>query len=210
MLKKLLIFLVPLLFIASCQKDVPVVLTEPISPPKYDIYVDVLDTTWICQSVLGPYDNLFIDVDEDGINDLYFKALSATFSTDFGTFIGYSYIYYFGINGLGSSYNFALHKDSVSNQLYEEGYLISDSTNWAGDFEFYFFQHEYTSSNSIIKKFRDVFHGNMAFVAIKKIVDQDTYYGWIRLKVNPKISLTIYEIAYNRIPNQPIRIGQTE
>ena len=50
------------------------------------------------------------------------------------------------------------------------------------------------------------------YLPLKIQVGTDFYYGWIKLGVsigNNFVSVTIFEYAYNSIPNQPILAGQT-
>ena len=50
------------------------------------------------------------------------------------------------------------------------------------------------------------------YLGLKLIVGANTYYGWVRMQVNvtgSAASCTIKDYAYNSIPNQPIRAGET-
>ena len=50
------------------------------------------------------------------------------------------------------------------------------------------------------------------YLALKTQVGTDIYYGWLKLGVgieNNFVSIIIMEYAYNSIPNEPIRAGQT-
>lgn len=47
-----------------------------------------------------------------------------------------------------------------------------------------------------------------AYIGIKMMINENIHYGWIRLKTDG-YSFTIDRYAYNKIPNQQLRAGQT-
>ena len=206
-MKNILYLIVFSLFISSCKKK-EVVVELPIS--KYDIKVIELDTIITYPSYSWQAKNYNIDLDIDGKNDVNFTVNHHSFTTDFGTFIGYSNIYFSGISSVDLDYSFAIYNDTLNTNLFEEGELITPNSKWNTAPTIYFFRHEYVSSGLIINKLTNPFIHNYGFIAIRKIVDKDTYYGWAKVSVDPKSSLSIYECAFNRVSNIPIRIGQKE
>ncbi|MBI3720114.1 MAG: hypothetical protein HY252_16140 [Sphingobacteriales bacterium] len=49
------------------------------------------------------------------------------------------------------------------------------------------------------------------YMGLKLVMDQNTYYGWVRLIDNLVFrKLIVQDYAYNSIPNQPILAGQTK
>jgi Secretion system C-terminal sorting domain len=47
------------------------------------------------------------------------------------------------------------------------------------------------------------------YLGLRLLQSGQTYYGWVRLRVNSSASVTIRDYAYNSIPNQAILAGQT-
>ena len=127
MLKKLLIFLVPLLFIASCQKDIP---RYEEQPEKYDISLTKIDSTiWYPHSAGSPK-KVRIDIDMDGVRDFQTILDGLTYSTDFGFVIKHSFVEVARISSIGTSFSFAIFKDSTSKELFSLNDLNQENTQW--------------------------------------------------------------------------------
>jgi hypothetical protein len=192
-----------LILITSCKKE-----DEIVPVIKNDIYKMNLDTTITYPTYSWNQKHHSVDVDDDGMDDISFNLNFHYFTTDFGTFVGGSSIYYCGIKSIDSSFFFAIYNDTIDSNLFEDGQEITRYADWSGSKTVYSFQHEYAASSLIIRNLENPFVLNNGYLAIKRVVGVNTYYGWARIRVEPKTSLTIYEVAFNRIANQPLKIGQ--
>lgn len=198
---------IPLAFfilITSCKKDP--VITPTVK--TYDIYVNKWnpDTT-ISNSVLTPLFRL----DLDGDQNLDFTYEQHTWSQwhDSSGYDVYSIRNLQGISFTDTNFSQAYYSDSNALSVFHNGDLIPLNADWKTSSYSYAIKYWLHPSFRTIEYFTYPFEnsGGLGYVAVRKQVGSDYFYGWINLKVE-KDQVTFYETGFNRIANEPIRVGQ--
>lgn len=197
-----LTFLVLVLFIASCKKE-----ETPEPAIQYDIYVNDWNPDMVVSTSVFP-----LDINGNGQTDFSFQAIETTQWYDSLGYDVYFKFRYEGIIPMDTTFKIALFKDTLNFNLFGNNEMINTSANWGSSAILYekgWWDH--SNSNSFVERYSSPFEVNNGegYLALKREVNGDVYYGWIHLNVQPD-QVTFYESGFNQIPNVPIRIGQTE
>lgn len=177
---------------------------------KYDIYVNDWDPDLKNPGVRPFGASYRFDINGDSINDLLYEVNNWSKWYDSS---GYDVFYIVNlewIKSIDSTLSIAINRDTNS-FLFEEDEMILNSTMWTDDISIFsrvYWRHP--SHNNMIY-YHAPFDKNygIGHIAIRRIIGNDKYYGWIKLKVDSKETV-FYESGFNRVPNVPIRIGQRE
>ena len=200
-------YLFPLLLIllvgfASCKK-------EPIEEPEklYDIYVKDFNL-----KITEINKTIGFDINDDGEFDCNYS--SRVYSNGFDS-AGYLVVNVFDsryFSGSDSTVEVTMYLDSLDNKLFKIHDIINEDGKWLRSNKLYYKRYwKHYGGNITIEIWDFPYYENsgIGYVAIRRRIGDDFYYGWLRLGVQDDI-FTIYSSAFNRIPNVPIQIGQKE
>lgn len=197
-----LTFLVFVLFIASCKKE-----EAPEPTVQYDIYVNDWNPDLVSTGAIVNF-----DLDGDGQRDIAFSALEQTLWNDSSGYDVYDRARYEILEIVDFSFKIATYNDTVNSNLFVQNELINSFSRWESGLTLYGKRWwDHSNSNSNVEFYYNPYEINNGegYLALKREVNGDVYYGWIHLNVQPD-QVTFYESGFNQIPNVPIRIGQTE
>lgn len=181
-----------------------VLITNPISTDAQMVHVN-LDP----DQLVGPYADLSLDLNGDGIIEIEFDAETFYTASSWGSELhGYSYrgIYIYPTGTFATSDDQIKHLES--GDIVEEGLLFNDV-----DPIFFSAYREFGSGGGWV----NIFEGsdwvnNEGCFGIRFQIGAETHYGWVRLELiqtDPGYMPNLYvkDFAYNATPNAPAPIN---
>lgn len=187
---------------SSCKKD------EVEQEILYDVYYKEYNETY-SQNV----GQIEFDLNNDGNEDCYFSNyyyIQSYDSMNLGKIVSDVVDKkYFG--GSDSLCEVALYSDTTIKSLFGVGESLNGIFNWVKSERIskIIYTKHYGGNVTIYESdlpFKET--EGKGFLAIRLIIGNNYYFGWVHIGVN-NYEFTIYSSAINRIPNVPIRIGQT-
>ena len=169
------------------------------------VYTDVNPDTVISAVILPSTINYNIDLNNDGINDYNISCVRNRFACGtFGSRGSTNYVFVSALNTnavvVDTSKTYPLAMNFNDN--------IYSGLNFSASGYLRYVRGAFNCGNTVLGFWStSVDH----YLGLKLIVGANTYYGWVRLQVSVSgnASCTIKDYAYNSIPNQPIRAGET-
>lgn len=198
-------FLVFVLFIASCKKEET---PEPKPAVQYDIYVN----DWNPGLIPGWYSYNPLDIIGDGQTDLKLSFYGDVQWYDSSGYDVYFISHYDVLELVDTTFKIATYNDTINYNLFTTNELIQPSVKWEKGVILYGKRWwDHSNSNSNVEYYSYPFEVNNGdgYLALKREINGDVYYGWIHANVKPD-TVTFYESGFNKIPNVPIQIGQTQ
>ncbi|MBK8845917.1 MAG: T9SS type A sorting domain-containing protein [Bacteroidetes bacterium] len=197
LLKKLSAFIIPTISGA---------MMFSVSANAQIVYTDVNpDSTITCLS--SPCTKSYsLDLNNDGISDYNILSIKNNGKCSPNNPLGYSKVYV-SVSALNTNTLVAVTNTTYPLAMNFNNVISSGLSLSASGYL------RYTSSGCLGYSLLGVWPNLVdRYLGLKLIVGANTYYGWARMQINSDgstSSCTIKDYAYNTIPNQPIRAGET-
>jgi hypothetical protein len=197
-----------LTFNSSCSKIIKIPIPVKTTPDSAKIvYTDVNPDTTISASWASINPGIItrhynIDLDKDGTDDFQFEVQAGKRRNgEEGGYVAFSFVF---INTILNGDTNKVATDSGRVLVLDSLAVIdSASATWL-------------PGNKSLVSAGITWSGDTAYVGLRLVKATAIYYGWVRLSNVVKnvpfapSTITIMDYAYNSIPNQPIRAGQTK
>ena len=169
------------------------------------IYTDIPDTIISYPEIpyLGyDYVYYYLDINNDSIYDFYFELEKWQ---EWATPSSQPIYYVSQIRFIQENKTCVFEDDSYDcTYVYDIDDIIDTNSNWEDYTASLVFLNYAFGGRSCSLPFQDKYYG------IKLIIDNNTHYGWLHLNANESGEIMLKGYAFNTIPNQQIKAGQTE
>ena len=96
-------------------------------------------------------------------------------------------------------------EDAIAKKLPLNTLIDSSSNIWSGSGLLY---RKYSNSGSVLINYTDAVGVGDVLIGIRFIIDEKYHYGWLKVAVSADFkSIMVNEVAYNKLPNIPIKAG---
>jgi len=197
---KLIYIALPILLFSSCTKETPVEVKVENNPNIH--YLE-----WHKSGQQTKH-----DLNGDGVFDSKTQLYIGSIPEDSAGITIYRQIVAseLKLDTWKSTFKFEMYADQTNQLLFKEGDLIDNQSLIKKHFvNLYINETTKHPDATYLTKYEYPFEATNGFgyIAVAYTVDEDIYYGWIKIKAAYK-SLIMWESGFQKMPNTPIRIGE--